>query len=154
VENPIRPRQTQHSTAVGLMTQLATRTQSGFLAAFFLVVLCGGLVRHSSPVHSMLTVVCLSVHSRPLFVRTCVTRWLHFTACCTTGCVNYANKRSQAALERSSQDADDVIRLTRAARRPCKRCGAFDRIFKKEFVFIFLFYFYPRYHMISRDDKN
>ena len=28
-----------------------------------------------------------------------------------------ANERSQAALERSSQDACDVIRLTRAARR-------------------------------------
>jgi len=28
--------------------------------------------------------------------------------------VNYANERSQAALERSSQDADDVIRLTRS----------------------------------------
>ena len=56
-----------------------------------------------------------------------VTRCLHFTAgcitdCtttgylkaagCTTGWVNYANERSQAALERSSQDADDVIRLT------------------------------------------
>ena len=28
--------------------------------------------------------------------------------------MNYANKRSQAALERSSQDAYDVIRLTRS----------------------------------------
>jgi len=28
--------------------------------------------------------------------------------------VNYANERSQAALERSSQDACDVIRLTRS----------------------------------------
>jgi len=35
------------------------------------------------------------------------------TAGCTTGWVkNYANERSQAALERSSQDACDVIRLT------------------------------------------
>jgi len=41
------------------------------------------------------------------------------TAGCTTGNVNYANERSQAALERSSQDAYDVIRLTRAARRLC-----------------------------------
>ena len=37
-------------------------------------------------------------------------RWLvggclHFTASCTTGWVNYANEPSQAALERSSQDA-------------------------------------------------
>ena len=28
--------------------------------------------------------------------------------------MNYANERSQAALERSSQDACDVIRLTRS----------------------------------------
>jgi len=28
--------------------------------------------------------------------------------------VNYANEPSQAALERSSQDADDVTRLTRS----------------------------------------
>jgi len=46
-------------------------------------------------------------------------RCLHCTAGSTTGCVNYANESSQAALERSSQDADDVIRLTRAARRLC-----------------------------------
>ena len=36
------------------------------------------------------------------------------TAGCTTGWVNYANQPSQAALERSSQDACDVIRLTRS----------------------------------------
>ena len=41
------------------------------------------------------------------------------TAGCTTGWVNYANEPSQAALERSSQDAYDVTRLTRAARRLC-----------------------------------
>jgi len=35
------------------------------------------------------------------------------TAGCTTGWVNYANEPSQAALERSSQDAYDVI-LTRS----------------------------------------
>jgi len=43
---------------------------------------------------------------------------LHFTAGCKTGCttgwVNYANAPSQAALERSSQDAYGVIRLTRS----------------------------------------
>ena len=33
---------------------------------------------------------------------------------CTTGWVNYAHERSQAALERSSQDAYDVIRLRRS----------------------------------------
>jgi len=36
------------------------------------------------------------------------------TAGCTTGWVHYANEPSQAALERSSQDAYDVIRLTRS----------------------------------------
>jgi len=36
------------------------------------------------------------------------------TDSCTTGWVNYANEPSQAALERSSQHADDVIRLTRS----------------------------------------
>jgi len=44
----------------------------------------------------------------------CVTRCLHFAAGCTTGWVNYANERSQAALERCSQDAHEVIRLTRS----------------------------------------
>ena len=44
---------------------------------------------------------------------------IQHTAGCTTGCVNYANERSQAALERSSQDDYDVIMLTRAARRLC-----------------------------------
>ena len=42
-----------------------------------------------------------------------VTRCLHFTAGCATGCtngwVNYATEPRQAALERSSQDAYDVI---------------------------------------------
>ena len=41
-----------------------------------------------------------------------VTRCSHFTAGCTTGWVNCANERSQAALERSSQDPYNVIRLT------------------------------------------
>ena len=36
------------------------------------------------------------------------------TAGCTTGWVNYANEPSQTALERSSQDAYDAIRLTRS----------------------------------------
>jgi len=43
-----------------------------------------------------------------------VTQCLHFTAGYTTGWVDYANERSQAALERSSQDAYDVTRLTRS----------------------------------------
>ena len=41
----------------------------------------------------------------------CVTLFT-FAASCTTGCVNYANERSREALERASQDAYDVIRLT------------------------------------------
>jgi len=36
------------------------------------------------------------------------------TVGCTTGWVNYANKPSQAVLELSSQDAYDVVRLTRS----------------------------------------
>jgi len=36
------------------------------------------------------------------------------TTGCTTGWVNYANEPSQAALERSSQDDYDVIRLARS----------------------------------------
>ena len=44
----------------------------------------------------------------------CLTRCLHFIAGCTTGWVNYANEPNQAELERSSQDAYDVIRLTRS----------------------------------------
>jgi len=51
-----------------------------------------------------------------------VTRCLHFTASCTTDCTiscttgwaNYTNDSSQTALERSSQDAYDVNRLTRS----------------------------------------
>jgi len=55
------------------------------------------------------------------------------TAGCTTGWVNYANEPSQAALERSNQDAFDVIRLTRSK---AAVWTAFDRIKKKEFLFI------------------
>jgi len=39
----------------------------------------------------------------PLAARS-ITQRLHFTAGCTTGWENYADERSQAALERSSQD--------------------------------------------------
>jgi len=45
----------------------------------------------------------------------------------------YANEPSQAALERSNQDAFDVIRLTRSK---AAAWTAFDRIKKKEFLFI------------------
>jgi len=39
---------------------------------------------------------------------------MHYTAGCTAGWVNWAQKaQSSAALQRSSQDAYEVIRLTR-----------------------------------------
>ena len=49
----------------------------------------------------------------PQICKTFLTRCLDFTTGCTTRWVKYANEPSQAALERSSQDAFDVIRLTR-----------------------------------------
>jgi len=57
--------------------------------------------------------------------------------------VNYANEPSQAALERSSQDADDVIRLTRskAAVWTVDDVARLIELFSKEFLFI---YFYHR----------
>ena len=57
-----------------------------------------------------------------------VTRCLHFTAGCTTGCVNYANERSQVALERSCQDAYDVIRLTHSQAAVCTVDGCAARL--------------------------
>jgi len=54
--------------------------------------------------------------------------------------VNYANERSQAALERSSQDAYDVIRLTRskAAVWTVDDVARLIEIFKKNsYLFIF-----------------
>ena len=63
-------------------------------------------------------------------------RRLHFTASCTTGWVNYAHEPSQAALERSSQDAYDVIRLTRSK----AAVGTVDDVARLiEFFFKFLF---------------
>ena len=61
------------------------------------------------------------------------------TAGCTTGWVNYANEPSQAALERSSQDAYDVI-LTRS-KAAVWTVNVVARLieFKKEFLFIYLF---------------
>jgi len=54
--------------------------------------------------------------------------------------VNCANERSQAALERSSQDAYDVIRLTRskAAVWTVDDVARLIEIFLK-FLFIYLF---------------
>jgi len=64
------------------------------------------------------------------------------TVGCTTGWVNYANERSQAALERSSQDAYDGIRLTRS-KAAVWTVDDVSRLieFKKKFLFI---YFYPQ----------
>jgi len=64
------------------------------------------------------------------------------TAGCTTGWVNYANDRSQTALERSSQDAYDVIRLTRskAAVWTVDDVARLVEFKKKELLFI---YFLP-----------
>jgi len=75
------------------------------------------------------------------------------TSGCITGCTNYANEPSQAALERSSQDAYDVIRLTRskAAVWTVDDVARLIEIFFKYYLF---FIFYPRYHMILRNDKN
>ena len=64
------------------------------------------------------------------------------TAGCTTGWVNNANEPSQAALERSSQDAYDVIRLT------CSKAAVWtlDDVarlveFKKEYSYLFIYLF-------------
>jgi len=70
-----------------------------------------------------------------------VIRCLHFTAGCTTGWVKCANEPSQAALERSIQDAYDVIRLTRskAAVWTVDDVARWIEFFFKEFLFIYLF---------------
>ena len=69
-----------------------------------------------------------------------ITRCLQYTAGCTAGWVNCANERSQAALERSSQDACNVIRLTRskAAVWTVDDVARLIEIFSK-FLFIYLF---------------
>jgi len=74
---------------------------------------------------------------------------------CSTGWVNYANERSQAALERSSQDAYDIIRLTcsKATVWTLDDVAHLIKILKKR-ILIYLFIFYPRCHIIWRDDKN
>jgi len=57
----------------------------------------------------------------------------------TTGWVNYANELSQAALERSSQDAYDVIWLMRSKAAVWTVDDVARLIdFKKEFLFIYL----------------
>jgi len=58
----------------------------------------------------------------------------------TTGWVNYADESSQAALERSSQDAYDIIRLTRSKAAVWTVDDVARLIdLKKEFLFIYLF---------------
>ena len=70
-----------------------------------------------------------------------LTRCLHFAASCTTGWVNYANERSQAALKRSSQDAYDVMRLTRCKAAVWTVDDVARLIELKTFLFIYLFIF-------------
>jgi len=59
--------------------------------------------------------------------------------------VNYVNERSQAALERSSQDAYNVIRLPRskAAVWTVDDVARLIEGFQKENSYLFI-YFYPR----------
>jgi len=75
------------------------------------------------------------------------TRCLHFTAGCTTGWVNYANEPSQAALERSSQDAYDSVRLTRSKAAVWTVDDVVTRLIeillKRILIFVYSF-FYPR----------
>ena len=79
-----------------------------------------------------------------------VTRCLHFTAdctLCTTGCMNtvgcttgwmnYANESNQAVLERSSQDAYDVIRLT-CSRWTVDGVARVVKIFFKKSSYLFI----------------
>jgi len=66
---------------------------------------------------------------------------LHFTAGCTTGWVNYANEPSQAALERPSQDACDVIRLTRSKAAVWTVDDVARLIEFKKIILIYLFIF-------------
>jgi len=63
------------------------------------------------------------------------------TAGCTTGWVNYANEPSRAVLERSSQHAYHVIRLTRskaAVWTVDDVARLIEKKFHKEFLFISL----------------
>jgi len=63
------------------------------------------------------------------------------TAGCTTGWVNYANEPSQAALERASQDAYDVIRLTRSKAAVWTVDDVARLVeFKKKNYYLFTFY--------------
>jgi len=64
--------------------------------------------------------------------------------------VNYANERSQAALERSIQDAYYVIRLTRSK----AAVWTVDDVARLIELKNSYFYYYLRQHVILGDDKN
>ena len=62
------------------------------------------------------------------------------TAGCTSGWVKYANEPGQAALERSSQDDDEVIRLTHIKAAVWTVDERLIEVFKKEFLRIYLLF--------------
>jgi len=68
----------------------------------------------------------------------------------TTGWENYANEPSQAALERSSQDAQDVIKLT-PSKAAVWTVDDVARLIEFLFIKTIFIYFYPRQHMIMGD---
>ena len=82
--------------------------------------------RPENPQHNNLKLLCCGFSGRCHLwatersaVTVTVTLCLHFTAGCTTGCMNYANEPSQAAIERARQDDYGVIVFTHAATRLC-----------------------------------
>ena len=82
--------------------------------------------RPENPQHNNLKLLCCGFSGRwhlwatvRSAVTVTVTLCLHFTAGCTTGCMNYANEPSQAAIERARQDDYGVIAFTHAATRLC-----------------------------------
>jgi len=62
--------------------------------------------------------------------------------------VNYANEPSQAALERSSQDADDVIRLTRS------KAAVWTVDDVARFIFKRIFFIYFFLHSVAYDPER
>jgi len=75
------------------------------------------------------------------------------TAGGTTGWVNYANKPSQAALERSSQDALSLRRhqvdVQQGGCVDSRRCGAFDQFFSKTNSYFIYFL-----HSVAHDPEG
>jgi len=74
------------------------------------------------------TLACLSTVKYERIYYATPTRCSHFTTGCTTGGMNYANERSQAALERASQDVYGVIASQQGGCVDSGRCGSFDRM--------------------------